>query len=219
MLRRVERDDMRRIARNWGQVVDAYVDELFDELDRKPIDRVLLEEFAGRVEPGADVADIGCGPGHVARHLQGLGLSMLGVDLCPEMVARAGELTPGVPFHVGDMLALDFEDGAWGGAIAFYSLINLIRTDVVPALREIGRVLRPGAPLLVAVHRGRGAVEADELFGQPVRMVANQFEPDELRGMLVDAGYEVAYLHLRSPYATEYPSERIYALGLRGSPA
>ncbi len=208
---------MRRVARGWGRVVDAYVDELFDELDRKPIDRVLLEEFAGRVESGADVADLGCGPGHVARHLHALGLSMLGIDLCPEMVARARELTPEVPFHVGDMLALDFADAAWGGAIAFYSLLNLVRVDVVPALREIARVLRPGAPLLVAVHRGKGTVEADELFGEKVPMVATLFEPEEIRGMLAEAGFDVAFLHKRSPYTAEYPTERIYALGLRGS--
>ncbi|MDJ0975794.1 MAG: class I SAM-dependent methyltransferase [Planctomycetota bacterium] len=211
----MDREDMRRMARGWGRVADAYVDELFDELDRKPADRALLADFATRVLEGLPVADVGCGPGHVARHLKTLGLDTVGIDLCPEMVERAQALTPDARFEVGDMLSLPHPDASWGGAIALYSLINLRREDVPDALGEIARVLRPGAPLLLAVHRGEGVHEAEELFGEPVRMVVTLFEPDEIRALLMNAGFAVSWVRTRPPYPEEYPSERVYALGVR----
>ena len=203
------------MARGWGRVADAYVDALFDELDRKPADRALLADFATQALKGLPVGDLGCGPGHVSQHLQALGLDMVGIDLCPEMVERAQALTPDARFEVADMLALPHADASWGGAIALYSLINLRREDVPVALGEVARVLRSGAPLLLAVHRGVGVHEAEELFGEPVQMVVTLFEPDEIRALLTNAGFDVAWVRTREPYAEEYPSERVYALGVR----
>ncbi|MFD6998430.1 methyltransferase domain-containing protein [Streptomyces mirabilis] len=50
----------------------------------------MLAAFAEKVRDGGggQVADLGCGPGRVTIHLEGLGLDAYGIDLSPRMVAR-----------------------------------------------------------------------------------------------------------------------------------
>lgn len=212
----LDRTAMRSVARGWGRVADRYVAELFDELDRKPFDRDLLAQFAACVPPGALVGDVGCGPGHIAHHLMERGLRVHGVDLCEEMVEAARRLVPGATFEVGDMLALPVADGVWGGCLAMYSLINLVREDVGVVLAGFARVLQPEAPLLLAVHRGQGVVHEPEVFGVPLPMVATLYEPDELEAWVREAGFMDVDVRCRPPYESEYPSERVYVLARRG---
>ena len=60
---------------------DAYAQHLADELERKPLDRHLLDRFAEETRGRGLVADVGCGPGHVARYLHDRGVSIVGIDL------------------------------------------------------------------------------------------------------------------------------------------
>src|SRR5918999_4293454 len=103
------------VRRSYDRLAAPSAEVFFGELAGKPLDGALLACFAEQVRGLGPVADVGCGPGHVARHLHESGLPVLGLDLSPRMVALARRLTPGVPFHEGDMLALEAADGAWGG--------------------------------------------------------------------------------------------------------
>ena len=60
-------------------------------LDGSPYLRASLALFAELVRDagGGPVADVGCGPGYVTRHLHDLGVDAFGIDLSPEMVAIA----------------------------------------------------------------------------------------------------------------------------------
>ena len=68
---------------------------------------------------GGAVADIGCGPGYVTRHLRNLGVEAFGIDLSPEMVALARRDHPDVRFEVGTMTDLDLADDSVTGVLAF----------------------------------------------------------------------------------------------------
>ncbi len=52
---------------SYDTLAAEYSARLFAELERKPVDRALLDEIAARAS-GA-VVDLGCGPGHVTRYL------------------------------------------------------------------------------------------------------------------------------------------------------
>lgn len=136
----------------YDHVADEYVRRIFEELQHKPLDRQLLDRFATSVREVGPACDMGCGPGHVARYLHELGVQVCGVDLSPEMVKRARQLTPEVEFREGDMMALDAPDATWAGITAFYSIIHIARGDIVRTLEELRRVLRPGGLLLLAFH-------------------------------------------------------------------
>lgn len=159
------------------------------------------------------VGDVGCGPGQVAAHLAGLGLTVEGVDLSPGMVAQARRLHPGLTFREGSMLDLDVADGAWGGIVALYSLIHVPPDQVPRALAEFARVLRPGGWLLVAFHVGSELRHLDEWWGEPVSLDFHFFEPAALEQQLAAAGLPVQARVEREPYpAVEGPTRRGYLL-------
>lgn len=203
------------IRASYDRVADQYADAYYHELDHKPFDRDLLDRFAALVGPGASVLDVGCGPGHIGRYLADRGLVASGLDLSPEMVARARQLNPAMTFTRGTMLALPFPDGAFAAVVTFYSIIHLSREQAPLALAEFSRILRPGGYLLLAFHGGQGEVHRDEWFGESVKVHATFFEPEEMAGWLRAAGYTVLESLERPPYEEEYQSRRIYMLASR----
>lgn len=117
-----EPDYLRATRTSYDAMAVDYTDWIRGELAVKPLDRAMLAGFAELVlATGAgSVADVGCGPGRLTAHLHGLGLSVFGVDLSPQMIAVARQAYPGLRFEVGSMLALDVPDGALGGVVAWY---------------------------------------------------------------------------------------------------
>src|SRR4030095_9457319 len=92
---------------SYDPAAERYAEIFFDELDRKPFDRALLDQFADDVRGCGKVCDLGCGPGQVSRYLQALGVDVFGLDLSPRMVEVASRLNPDLIFRRGDLLALD----------------------------------------------------------------------------------------------------------------
>jgi ubiquinone/menaquinone biosynthesis C-methylase UbiE len=200
------------IVTTYDTIAEQYAADYFDELARKPFDRELLAKFAQLVPPHSRVCDMGCGPGHVARHLAGLGLDVLGMDISQSMVAVARKLNPDLQFEPGDMLCLQFADETFAGIAAFYSLIHIDRLQVPQALGELFRVLTKGGRLLAAFHVGEGEVHREEFHGHTVSFHASIFGIGELEGFLREAGFVVEESLDREPYDFEYQSRRAYIL-------
>jgi SAM-dependent methyltransferase len=201
---------------SYDRVADEYVRHIFDELQHKPLDRLLLDRFAANVRAVGPACDMGCGPGHVARYLHEQGVRISGVDLSAELVARARNLTPAVEFRQGDMMALDVPDGTWAGVVAFYSIIHIPRADLVRALRELRRVLRPGGSLLLSFHIGDDTIHLDDWWGHQVCVDFFFFRSAEMAGYLTSAGFEIEEIIEREPYPdVEHPSRRSYIFASR----
>src|SRR5262245_24051274 len=193
----------------YDEVADEYVRRISGELAQKPLDRHLLNRFAEDMRGRGLVADIGCGPGHVARYLQDQGVDVLGIDLSPVMVRSAKKLYPGLEFRVGDMRALDLPDEALAGIVAFYSLIHVAPEEHPRTLRELGRVLRPGGMLLLGFHVGTEVLHVEELWDRKVRLDFRFFQPSEIAARLADAGFRVLEWIEREPYeGAEHASRR-----------
>jgi len=153
----------------------------------------------------------------VARYLAERGLNVVGVDLSPGMVEQATALNPGIPFYVGNMLALDVPDDSWAGIVAFYSIIHVPREQVVTALREMRRVLVPGGSLLLAFHIGKETLHVEEMWENAVTLDFAFFESAEMVGYLEQAGLLVEEVIERDPYApdVEHQSRRAYILAVK----
>jgi len=129
------------------------------------------------------------------------------------MVEQARRLNPGIEFRQGNMLSLDIEDGAWGGIVAFYSIIHVPRTEIAVALAEMKRVLRPGGLVLLAFHVGDETLHLDEWWGQQVSVDFHFFRPEEMADSLRAAGFEIEEIVEREPYPdVEHQSRRAYIL-------
>jgi ubiquinone/menaquinone biosynthesis C-methylase UbiE len=199
------------LIKGYDIISHAYGERYARELDYKPFDRDLLLRFARSV-PAPAVCDLGCGSGHVAAHLQSLGLQAMGIDLAPGMVEEARQRYPGVQYEVGDMLNLKLGENSLGGIVALYSIIHLRREDLGKALRGMRRVLKPGGLLLVAFHRGQGEIHEDEDLGFPVSFDCTLFEPEEVSQAMENARLEIVETTVRKPYPQEYQTCRVYIL-------
>jgi SAM-dependent methyltransferase len=210
------REDASRIRESYDEIAATYTERLFAELAGKPLDRHLLNRFSEELRGRGLVADLGCGPGHVARYLHEQGVRMLGIDLAPRMIEGARKLSPEIEFRVGDMRALDLPDGALAGSVVFYSLIHLEEREMAPTLRELRRVLAPGGLLLIAFHIGEETVHRDELWGHPVSLDFRFLMPARMAASLEDAGLHVLETVERESYPdVEYTSRRCYVLSRR----
>jgi SAM-dependent methyltransferase len=196
---------------SYDKVAREYAEKFKDEMDFKPFDRQCLDRLARSVGDLGPVCDLGCGPGQIARYLQRQGVAALGVDLSPAMVAEARRLNPELPFHQGDMLCLPDPDDSWGGIAAFYCLIHIPRQQVVEALRELWRVLKPGGTLLVTFHIGTQIERLDEWWGKAVNLDFAFYLPDEMEAWLTEAGFELQETLLREPNPeVEVATQRAY---------
>jgi demethylmenaquinone methyltransferase/2-methoxy-6-polyprenyl-1,4-benzoquinol methylase len=98
--------------------------------------------------PGAGVhaLDLATGTGDIAFALAARGARVAGLDLTPRMIELARAKGNGPRFLVGDMLALPFPAASFDIVTTGYGLRNV--PDLMTAIEEIHRVLKPGGQLL-----------------------------------------------------------------------
>src|SRR5580658_5378261 len=105
------------------------------------------------IKSGMSLIDIGCGPGRDAKFWSDRGAHVTGVDICPEMIARAKLDYPDLQFQLGDILTLEITDV--GGAqfdcgwIA-YVLLHLPPDLCRQALINIRRLIKPHGIVFIA---------------------------------------------------------------------
>jgi SAM-dependent methyltransferase len=204
------------IRESYDSAAEAYAEHLATELAGKPLDRHLLNRFAEEARGQGLVADLGCGPGHVARYLHDQGLTVVGIDLSPEMIAVARRLNPDLSFQVGDMKRLDLPDAGLAGVVAFYSIVHFEPAELIEILREMRRTLAPGGLALISFHIGDQVVHVEDLFGARVSLDFRFHVPQDVIETLRRAHFDVLEQIEREPYKeAEYPSRRCYLLARR----
>ena len=121
----------------------------------------------GKISEGEHVLDFGCGAGVdtiLAAMMVGPNGSVIGIDIVPEMIARAESnlkmtAMENVRLQTTAGESLPFPDDAFDVVIS-NGVINLI-PDKEGVLSEIHRVLKPGGRLMVADQLAVGSVNKD----------------------------------------------------------
>ncbi len=180
--------------------------------------RDLVDRAAPR--PGEGVLDVACGTGIVARLAAaevGPTGSVAGLDVNPGMLGVAASVVPeglGITWHEASAEAMPVPDDTFDVVLCQMGLQFV--DDQPAALREMRRVLAPGGRLLLNVPGPTPppfAIMAEELAARVapelagfVHAVFSLHDPETLRGLLDDAGYDdivvdrlVKTLHLPSP--------------------
>ena len=117
-----------------------------------------------RDETAGALLDAGCGPGLWTAFLGEDGRDVIGVDVSVAFLAVARERHPHLRFEAASIRELPFPDGAFGGVLAWYSLIHLPPDEVPAVLAELARVTAPGGRILI----GFFDAEPREEFPPPV---------------------------------------------------
>lgn len=138
--------------------IAEYYDEMNEIMSMHMVQgwhRFMMDK-AGDIK-GKTCLDIGTGTGEIAFHVArtgGEGTNVIGVDITPAMLELAKrkeaelDLPVKIDWRVGDALALDFPDDSVDLVTSGYMLRNV--TNILQAVSEMHRVLRPGGKVIVA---------------------------------------------------------------------
>ncbi|HEX5202587.1 demethylmenaquinone methyltransferase [Paractinoplanes rhizophilus] len=99
------------------------------------------------LRPGERVLDVGAGTGVSTEEMARSGAYAVGADLSIGMLRAGRSVRPQVPLLAGDALRLPFPDATFDAVTISFALRNVVDTE--GALREFGRVTRPGGRLVV----------------------------------------------------------------------
>src|SRR3989440_504829 len=145
-----------------------------------------------RVNPEARVLDVGCGSGWATRLLADYASNGLvtGIDISDEMVElarKSSQAHRNVDYEVASAEKLPFADSEFTHAFSMESLYYY--RDILQALKEIHRVLKPGG-LFVAVVDLYRENEATHQWIDTLNVPVELFSIDDYRSLFIDAGFE-----------------------------
>jgi SAM-dependent methyltransferase len=110
--------------------------------------------------PGQRILDVATGTGWSARNAARTGAQVTGVDIAPELLRAADQLSahiePRIDFRQADAEDLPFADGSFDGVISTFGIMFAAGQE--QAARELGRVCRKGGRLSLAVWASDGTV-------------------------------------------------------------
>ena len=134
-------------ARDWADVQEGQFAAAFHA--------VLAHAEVG---PGTNHLDAGCGAGMAAALSASLGARVSGLDAAETLLKIARERVPNGDFRQGDLEALPFEDDSFDLVTGFNSF--QFAGDAEQALREAGRVTRPGGKIAIMTWGEPAGMEA-----------------------------------------------------------
>lgn len=151
--------------------------------------------------PDGLVLDMGCGGGHDLKQIGDAGKQGMGLDYAWQMAAVAAK-TSGMPVVAGDIRFPPFPDEAFSGIWASASLLHLPREDILKALHESLRMLRPNGLFFASVKAGSGN-RVDE-----VGRFFTLYEHEEWRGLLETAGFRFIVIE-STIHRNEHPADAL----------
>jgi SAM-dependent methyltransferase len=167
------------------------VPSIFDRYARDLIER------ARPIGPSDRVLDLGCGTGIVARLLRerlGGAARITGVDVSPQMIAKAKTLAPELDWREANAMALPFAECAFD-LVLCQEMLQCV-PDRAVAVREIRRVLAPGGRLLASTWRARREHPLHDAVGLAAERhlgTSNDkrwgLDAEVLRAQLIEAGF------------------------------
>jgi SAM-dependent methyltransferase len=196
-------------AERWGPLWGARpTDWALSEDQQGPT----YEEALRRVglEPGHLVLDVGCGVGAFLRLVADRGGRAFGLDASEALLELARSRLPDADLRVGEMEALPYEDDIFDLVTGFNSFF--FANDIVAALREAGRVAKPGAPIVIQVwgpHESNDLEAMKEIVRHfmPPRPADAPPEPDYARAGVLEELAAQAGLEPESAFDTDYGIE------------
>jgi SAM-dependent methyltransferase len=152
-----------------------------------------------RLRPGTRLLDAGCGSGETAAIALARGAEVSGLDCSEEMLEVARKTAPRATLVCGDLEALPYPDDSFNAIIACNTIH--FAADPQQALRELGRVARPGARIAITSMGAREDLAVRRVVFEPTFALldgpppSSPFvlsEPGVLERKIADAGLTIA---------------------------
>jgi len=120
----------------------------------RDLPQIVLEHVSGK-----HAIDFGCGTGRSSRFLRQLGFNVTGIDISPEMIAKARQLDPG-----GDYRLVEDDDFRQLEADTYDLALSAFTFDNIPGLDTKLRLFRDLRALLQTSGKLISIVSAPEIY-------------------------------------------------------
>jgi ubiquinone/menaquinone biosynthesis C-methylase UbiE len=151
--------------------------------------------YMANPDPWATVLDVATGTGNTALAFAPFVRRVVGIDLTPEMISEAADLSGqrcinNLDLCMADVMALPFPDSAFDLVLSRRAPHHFL--DIKGALREMSRVLRPGGVMAID---DRSVPEDDEVDRTMNRLDVlhdhshvREYRPSEWKQLLLGTG-------------------------------
>ncbi|MHB9859084.1 class I SAM-dependent methyltransferase [Streptomyces sp. YIM S03343] len=118
-------------------------------------------KFSESLKTEDPILDLGCGAGRDANFFASRGKQVVAVDISQAMLREARQRIPAaresqIDFVCMDIRRLPFREKTFSGVWASGSLLHVPRTDLLPSLRKIAKVLSPEGVAALSMKNGAG---------------------------------------------------------------
>jgi SAM-dependent methyltransferase len=134
-----------------------------------------MKAFLDLLPAGAEILDVGCGPGRDLRTFAELGYRATGIDGSRAMVKLAASNTGLAIQHIAfsQIEYVEAFDGIWANA----SLLHVPDSEIDDVMNRLVRALRAGGALFMSVKAGHGARTSED------GRFFNDYSDQSLRGL------------------------------------
>ena len=160
-----------------------------------------LNEFVKMLPMGAKVLDVGSAGGRDAQTFLDKGFNVTGIDLTQEFVYFTQKLCPDGKFYQMDVLDLNFPDDEFDAVWAHAVLLHLYDDDILKALVNLHKVLKPKGKIFVSLKLGsKETIVIDKLSNGEERYF-NLTTKEKILNYLKESGFEVIKYAVVPDYA------------------
>lgn len=157
-----------------------------------------LKRFAGYVKSnnGKEILELGCGSGVQTKLLLDLGLSVVGIDISPNMITEAKKRAPKGEYLVGDIASVAFAKDSFDGIYARASLLHIPKNLIPKVFESVNKMLKTGGYFYLAIKEGKGEGEVEDLrHGINVKRFFSLFVKEEIEKLMEAADFNIVELN------------------------
>jgi SAM-dependent methyltransferase len=151
-----------------------------------------IEKFIRLLPSKAKMIDLGCGSGRDAKIFTSMGVDVLGIDYCSNLIDIAKINAPLANFKLMDIEAMSFPTSSFDGVWSACSLAHISKQLLPDVLKKINFILKEKGYFYLALKKGSGEIlERDSRYDGDFKKFWSFFEEDELKILLQEAQFKI----------------------------
>lgn len=209
-----DKDAVMDVATAYRTVAKKYMAKVKSE----DLDHPYIERFLALFAPKKKILDLGAGTGMLSEEMMDRHkLNVEAIDISREMVSIAKKQYPKLKILKMDLRKLNFRPSSFDGVFANYSLIHIPEKDVPDTLRGVGKVLKRGGYLYLALQEPVSKMDRDGyyplVYAKKVKMFINLFTEKEIEKYLKATGFHIIWKDRRQPDKKfEFPFNKFFVV-------